>query len=57
MASEEKKTKEEVKEETPEKVEEEAEEVIEETPLDKYKKAGEVAKSILAKLNEMVKPG
>ncbi len=57
MASEEKKTKEEVKKETPEKVEEETEEVIEETPLDKYKKAGEVAKSILAKLNEMVKPG
>jgi len=57
MASEEKKTKKEVKKETPEEVEEEAEEVKEETPLDKYKKAGEVAKSILIKLNEMVKPG
>ena len=56
MANEEKKTKEEV-EETPEEVEEEAEEEKEETPLDKYKKAGEVAKSILAKLNEIVKPG
>ena len=57
MASEEKKTKKEVKKETPEEVEEEVEEVKEETPLEKYKKAGEVAKSILIKLNEIVKPG
>ncbi len=55
MASEEKKTKKAVKKETPEKVEEEVEEVKEETPLEKHKKAGEVAKSILHKLNEMKK--
>ncbi len=52
--AEEKKTKEEVKEE---KTEEVKEEEIEETPLEKYKKAGEVAKSILQHLKGMAKPG
>ena len=52
-----KETKEEVKEEVEEEVDEEVEEEKELTELDKYKKAGEVAKHILQHLKEMAKPG
>jgi methionyl aminopeptidase len=63
MASKKEETKQEakekeVKEEKVEaKAEEEAEEEKEETPLDKYKKAGEVAVKIRDHLKEMAKPG
>ncbi len=39
------------------KTSEETEEEIVETPLEKYKKAGEVAKNILATVKDMCKPG
>lgn len=59
MASKKDETKEEAKEkEAKEEVVEEAEEEEkEETPLDKYKKAGEVASKIREHLKEMAKPG
>ena len=53
--AEEKKTK--VVKEEKEEVIEEAEEEIELTPLEKYQKAGEVAKGILQHLKGMAKPG
>lgn len=56
--AEEKKTKEEVKEEKTEEVkEEEVEEEKELTPLEKYQKAGNVARDILQHLKTMAKPG
>lgn len=53
MANEDKKVVEATEEEKQEEVVEEKEE----TPLDKYKKAGEVARNILQRLKEMAKPG